>query len=392
MIKLIQRLNFFIVISILTLLFLVTPIFAATNTTQEATNKKYVNDVLFPIEVDGKWGFIDYSGKIVIKPQFDEVGGLSNGLIRVKVNEVEDGQETGYSHFGFIDRTGKIVIPAEYEFAKDFSEGLAAVLIGDKYGYVDVKGNLIIQPNYERAYNFSEGLARIAETKTFDNGFETETKKQYGFINKTGKLVIATKFDGAEDFKNGVACVATGSRLVSAFGYINKSGSYIIKPGISAIFKYILDAQKGKYANKTTWLEEGYSFNENLALVKINGKYGYINTSGQVAIPEKYDWAFHFTEGFAAVIDNGTLCYINTNGKIALRTNYKQESISSQNTFHSGLAAVKINGKYGFIDKKGKVVIKPQYDSINSFENDLAAVFINEHMSYINTTGKVVYK
>jgi len=54
---------------------------------------------LFPIEKDGKWGYIDNTGRIVIKPQFDEARDFSEGLARVTI----DGK------FGYIDKTGKYV-------------------------------------------------------------------------------------------------------------------------------------------------------------------------------------------------------------------------------------------------------------------------------------------
>ena len=40
--------------------------------------------MLFPIKQNGKEGFIDISGNIIIKPQFDEVGFFSEGLASIK--------------------------------------------------------------------------------------------------------------------------------------------------------------------------------------------------------------------------------------------------------------------------------------------------------------------
>lgn len=58
---------------------------------------------------DGKWGYIDRNGKIVIRPQFKEARTFSEGLAVVCV-------ETNYvKRWGAIDKTGKFVIPATLE-------------------------------------------------------------------------------------------------------------------------------------------------------------------------------------------------------------------------------------------------------------------------------------
>ena len=43
-------------------------------------------DALAAVEIDNKWGYIDKTGKIVIKPQFDRVQPFSDGRAKVKVN------------------------------------------------------------------------------------------------------------------------------------------------------------------------------------------------------------------------------------------------------------------------------------------------------------------
>lgn len=50
------------------------------------------------------------------------------------------------SRYGFIDKTGKIVIKPEFDYVGPFSEGLAVVWIGNKYGYIDKTGKYIWKP------------------------------------------------------------------------------------------------------------------------------------------------------------------------------------------------------------------------------------------------------
>ena len=55
--------------------------------------------LLFPVVQNGKWGFIDKTGKIVINQKFDKVSGFSEGLCGVKIG----------NKWGYIDKTGKYV-------------------------------------------------------------------------------------------------------------------------------------------------------------------------------------------------------------------------------------------------------------------------------------------
>ncbi len=52
-------------------------------------------------ETDGKWGFMDRRGKIVVEPRFSQVRSFSNGL--AEVWEEEPGRS------GYIDNTGAYV-------------------------------------------------------------------------------------------------------------------------------------------------------------------------------------------------------------------------------------------------------------------------------------------
>jgi hypothetical protein len=49
--------------------------------------------------VGGKWGYIDRTGKYIIKPRFDKADPFSNGLARVELDDT----------WGYINKTGKFV-------------------------------------------------------------------------------------------------------------------------------------------------------------------------------------------------------------------------------------------------------------------------------------------
>ncbi|MGI7994039.1 WG repeat-containing protein, partial [Campylobacter coli] len=57
------------------------------------------------VELNGKYGFIDRSGKFAIEPKFDSGEYFSEGLAGVKLN----------GRWGFIDRSGKFVIKPKFD-------------------------------------------------------------------------------------------------------------------------------------------------------------------------------------------------------------------------------------------------------------------------------------
>jgi len=99
---------------------------------------------LLPITQNGKCGYIDKTGKMVIKPQFDYSDGFYEGLARVQIGE----------KLGFIDENGSIVIQPNFDSVLFFSNGLAPVQIDDKWGYIDNTGNLVINPKFDFAFSF----------------------------------------------------------------------------------------------------------------------------------------------------------------------------------------------------------------------------------------------
>lgn len=89
---------------------------------------------------------------------------------------------------GFINNKGDILITAIYENANNFSEGLANVRKYNYWGYIDIKENLIIDTLFTRAEPFKNGLARV------------EYKGMWGYIDKSGNWVIKPEFDKLWDF------------------------------------------------------------------------------------------------------------------------------------------------------------------------------------------------
>lgn len=104
------------------------------------------SDGLFSILQNGKIGFIDRTGKLIITPRFESVDDFSEGLARITITT--DPHSYPFTKYGYIDTTGEIVIKPQFDEAYDFSEGLALVKVGDLHGFIDRTGQMVIEPQF----------------------------------------------------------------------------------------------------------------------------------------------------------------------------------------------------------------------------------------------------
>ena len=128
-----------------------------------------------------------------------------------------------------------------------------------------------------------------------------------------------------------------------------------------------------------------YSFYDGYAVVRKNGRCGFINKNGYEVIPCIYDDVGDFHEGLAYVNKNGKWGYIDKNNKPVVPLIY--ESASS---FYQGLALVKKNNRYGYINHAGREVIQCTYESADSFSEGLAQVVTKGKTGYIDISGNLI--
>src|SRR5262252_7701054 len=117
--------------------------------------KKKAAGPLFQIHYGDKWGFMDRTGRVVIRPQFSDVSDFFDGLAKVVVRVGKEYKSC------FIDETGNTVIPCVFDMAGNFSEGLAPVRVGRLWGYIDRSGKMVIQPQFQGAGEINDGRGRI---------------------------------------------------------------------------------------------------------------------------------------------------------------------------------------------------------------------------------------
>jgi hypothetical protein len=349
------------------------------------------NDDLFPIIQNGKIGYIDQTGKIVISPQFDvgflnqstlNVVRFSEGLAVVKVK----------GKWGYIDKTGAVVIKPVYTDAWPFSEGLAEVRVTDgRSGYIDKSGKMIVAPISNIGSNpFSEGLAAVYVGELNEG--------RWGFVDKTGAMAIEPRFEAAGPFSEGKAVVRIGPE----YGAIDKEGNFAIP--LQKTYVYGPPFKEG-FAPAWTVAPAGSS----------ESKADLIDTSGKIMFDFRFRGISPFSEGLAAVdvniegevptgvvpnpqkpqVGKRAAGYIDIGGTLVIEPKFDFAT-----PFSEGLAAVGIGSipsiKAGYIDKTGAVIIPPSFDLAFPFHDGLALVATGQRpnfkFGYVDKSGKYVWQ
>jgi len=226
-------------------------------------------------------------------------------------------------------------------------------------------------------------------------------------------------------------------------GYVNTKGDKInAKPlGVCTKFSdhravvaeynsmiwYLLTEKGEKIPLEVSKFKFESTFSNGMLAIEKDKKYGYLDTTGKLVIPVKYDEVTSFDQGYAvAKLDkkyfiitktgkeipitnpeitriksfseglapfisgtNHQLGFIDSTGNIVIPGKFK-----SVGSFIGGLAWAKtLDDKVGFIDPKGNWAIPPKFEYAKSFdlESGMARIKINDQWAYTNTKGEVLY-
>ncbi len=288
------------------------------------------------VVVNGKYGYIDHQGRILIPPQFLWADGFSQGLGTVYVcgkyvsidangrmqprrwaaagnlsKKAQDGK------IGFVDASGKFVVPPLFDGALPFSDGLAAVKSGEKWGFVDTNGRQTIPPRFKAAYYFQQGLG------------QAESDAGNVLIDRSGN-VVATGFDVLQPVNEDRVPASRNGKS----GYLDRKGNVVIP--------LVYDT--------------ALTFSESLAAVEQAGKWGYVNARGEVVIPLKFDHAEPFSQGLAPARLRKTSGFINKSGAFAFKLPYRETSGFGD----GGVASFWTEDhRFGYVNPSGHVIWGP---------------------------------
>lgn len=335
-------------------------------------------------ELNGKTSLITKNGKLLDNIKFDTVGHLSMfNLLQVKV----DGK------IGLLDlESNKYLVEPLYDDINYFEDGYAKVKLNGKSGIIDRKGKVVLEPVYDYiytkyyltqiqiknpdgTYSLQDDKSKPPVVKVKKDGKEFFLNSDFTPIKKEGNSSAAGDFDSIGVFENGLARVTKDGKV----GYVKEDLTYVVKPIYDSTFrgskridgKEVLcdyfHIKKG-----TKWgvafmdgsviepvSESTCSVSENIASVRINGKWRYINKNNKFLNNEEYVYVYNFSEGVGLVQKELLKMYfIDINGKRV------SDIYRGADSYSEGLAFVYADSGGKYIDHKGKTVIS---DKLNIF-------------------------
>lgn len=127
-----------------------------------------------------------------------------------------------------------------------------------------------------------------------------------------------------------------------------------------------------------------FKFDNKMAAIKMNHKYGFIDKSGATVIECKYDNVKPFENGYAAVYENYYWGFIDEIGNKII------DKLEECLGFSDGLAAIKMNGKWGYINTNGEIIIPCRFEKADSFSDGLASVAFKVRWGYIDKYNRTI--
>jgi hypothetical protein len=319
---------------------------------------------------------------------------------------------------GAVRRDGTVAVPPRYDWVGRFWDGRAAVRLGGLYGFVDEDGREIVEPKYLIVGDYSFGFAQV------------DVDGKSGLIDRDGRMAIAPKYgnitaiapdrfhvsdarwlggrNGSDDFSGGRA-VAPGWRITQLMqppwmalrgsrGVIDISGQWIEPPRAKPEFDTFIDGQPDKPRDfdkdnpsmrwawrdnlwglqrpDGSWLVEP-KFQQadrllgELTRVMLNGKVGFIDRTGNLAIEPVFDAAWPFSYGFdrTAVVRDGIPSVIDKTGAWVSKAGEQQIPFATTFRVHGDSNSETLRGwhfkkgdRWGFLDADGRVVLDAEFD------------------------------
>jgi hypothetical protein len=230
---------------------------------------------------DGKfyYGYVNYSGDVVIPPIYQEANFPSDNLAAVQQG----------NFWGVVDGSGTVVIPFVYEKLTYFRHGVIGAKKEGKWGYIDARGQTVVDFIFNEIYpdDYPEGLYLVSA-----NGKE-------GLLNKERNWVLEPIYEKVYPSTENLIGVQKDGKV----GFVDHEGNVVID------FQYKGLSWSAPEEEKIPSLSHIYSFSEGLAVVWLSGpntgsdktSFGVINEKGELLFKLPGWPRGHYREGFLLV-------------------------------------------------------------------------------------------
>lgn len=360
---------------------------------------RYFKDGLAPVK-DKKWGVIDETGEYVVPPTYDDAGPCySDGLLAVKKND----------KWGFIDTKGEVAVPLIYRAVHPlFEDGMTAVQDEEKlWGFLNNKGEVTAEPVFREVLTpFSEGLAGVL------------TKDGKAYAREDGSIAFNADFDRIFAFEDGLAEYREGTIIRRR-----------VRPSISIGWGWGWGWGHHRHHRPWGWGWGGPVFGPwwydpwyAPSVIDSEEKRGYIDTEGRIIASASLDHVYPATDKGLLVFNDGRYGWIDRTGQYTIHTEYRAlipllendivlarnedkawglldfsgetvapfEFSELKSLSGAGALAYKKDGKWGLLAADGTLLTEALYSDIGTLSDDRIPARAKGGWLYLDTEGHEV--
>lgn len=345
---------------------------------------------------DGKYGLIDYNGKVITKAIYDEIKGLENKESELLVKK--DGK------YGVINDRGVKLIKEEYDgivadgyYTEKDKYALSGYITnnrtnnGYRYGYLNYKLEKVLKTEYNE-------VTRVLEIDEGQDVYIIASKNgKYGILKNNKKVVNYDYQDIEYDANNnvfilqrnlqyGVSDINGKSILPVQYKELEFKGIYIqVLERETEDYKYFnLEGSEIKEAKYTSVLKT--DVNNYFITINQDGLYGIINKDQKELVENKYNYLeYLFDEFFIAAKEDGKLGIINTKDSILVEFKYEiLQKIQDTNVVEAKILKENKSELYG----KGMEKICSVNNAYIYKRDNYIEVYLVEDTRYFDLEGK----
>ena len=268
------------------------------------------NNVLV-LQKNAKQGVYDLAGNMILPIQYDNIE-----ILGTLINATKDGKLMVFNVSGTVqdENSLKAMYPENNYYI--------TVDINGKYGVADQNKNSIIN----NEYNYIE--------YAFDKYFIATKNEKIGVIDETGNIVIPIENSIVQNI-NGTKIIQIINSETNVSDIYNSKMEKVLSQSDSRIYlkeNYIklVSADDIKYIDYDGNLKDAQEIftNNTVFAKKENGKWGYVDRSGNTVVDYKYEFATNINEyGYGAVKQNGKWGVVNAQGQLIKEAVYTLDDI-----------------------------------------------------------------
>jgi len=292
---------------------------------------------LYPVLVNGMWGYINASGKLIVEPQYEQAAFFQFGKYAIIKKE---------SKYGVLDATGIEVKKCTYDSITFANDSLILVQFNNQWTVEYANGAVLLNNVYDSVYVYATHL------KLYDGG-------KCGLYDLRSHISVSIDYTNLKFYGDKYLLAIQGNRL----GVIDENESIIIPFQYSSILP----------------------INDSITRVETDGKWGLISTDGKCNIAPKWSRIDFFGRGYikGLIGDRLELCEYPSGRVITDQYDDYYECSADYIAARRGL-------KVGIINGAGREEVPPLYDEVKHLTKEYFSVKSMNGYGIIHISGDTI--